>query len=120
MTKIETLTTALALVSALASVPSEAANKITGKATVYSHRFEGRKTATGETFHSQSMTAASNRFPLGSKVLVRNRKTGQHAVVRINDRPSHNARTSVDLSPAAARKAGVHGTGTVEATLIHR
>lgn len=116
------ITTALLLVGLYTeSMPlAQCASKVTGKATVYSSRFQGRKTANGQVYRAGGMTGASNKFPLGSKVLVKNRKTGQHAVVTINDRTARSAHTSVDLSPTAAGRAGIHGKGSVDAIQLHR
>lgn len=61
-------------------------NIITGLATYYSSKFEGNKTATGETFHHCNLTAASNLFALNTWVKVTNILTGQSIIVRINDR----------------------------------
>ncbi|HEY9754468.1 MAG TPA: septal ring lytic transglycosylase RlpA family protein [Oculatellaceae cyanobacterium] len=116
------MATALVLVGLyLTSMPiAQCASKVTGKATIYSNRFQGRRTANGQIYRAGGMTGASNKFPLGSRVLVKNRKTGQHAVVTINDRTARSAHSSVDLSPAAARRAGIRGKGSVDATQLHR
>ena len=95
-----------------------AAEKTSGKATVYSSSFKGKKTANGEKYDSQAMTGASNKFPLGSKVKVKNRKTGKQVVVKINDRTSKKATAAVDLSQGAANKLGVKGTAPVDASLV--
>jgi rare lipoprotein A len=85
-----------------------------GKATIYSDKFAGKKTATGSTYKPQQMTAASNKLPLGSKVEVKNKKTGQKAVVKITDRMSTHSSAVVDLSKGAANKIGLKGTGQVQ------
>jgi rare lipoprotein A len=64
------------------------------------------------------MTAASNKLPLGSKVKVENERTGKTAVVKINDRMSHNVSAVVDLSKSAASKLGVKGTCPVDAKVV--
>lgn len=95
-----------------------AVDKESGKATVYSNKFEGRKTANGQRFSQHKLTAASPNLPMGSKVLVKNKKTGKSAVVTINDRESHGGGKVVDLSKASANKLGVKGTAPVEAKVV--
>jgi rare lipoprotein A len=81
-----------------------------GKASFYSLKFEGRKTATGSTFSHKNYTAASNTFPLGTYVLVTNPKNKQFVVVRINDRMSKSMSKKgriVDLTRLAAKDLGI-------------
>jgi rare lipoprotein A len=74
----------------------------TGVASYYHDRFEGRKTANGEIFSQDSMTAAHKHLPLGSYVKVTNLHNQRSIVLRINDRmPAWNKR-SIDLSFKAA------------------
>ncbi len=110
----------LALVSIVStsSLTANAANKTSGKATIYAKSFAGKKTANGETYKPGAMTAASNKLPIGSKVLVKNKKTGKQAVVKINDKTAKSTSAAVDLSPAAAKKIGVKGTGQVDASVV--
>lgn len=89
---------------------------ITGKASFYSKKFEGRKTATGERFHHKAFTGASNHFKLNTWVKVTNIKTGASVVVRINDRMHKTMKKKgrvVDLSRAAAAKIGILSKGVV-------
>jgi rare lipoprotein A len=89
-----------------------------GKASFYSLKFEGRKTATGSVFSHKNYTAASNSFPLGTYVLVTNSKNKQFVVVKINDRMSKSMSKKgriVDLTRVAAKDLGIfkHGIGSV-------
>lgn len=90
----------------------------TGTATIYSDKFNGRKTATGERFRQDQLTAASPHLPLGSKVKVTNKATGKSAVVKINDRQASGGNRVVDLSKAAASKIGIKGKGDVQTTVV--
>ena len=74
------------------------------KASFYHKKFEGRKTANGDVYREDSMTAASNYYKLGTKVLVINLKTGERVVVRINDRTHAKMKSRIDLSKAAFKK----------------
>lgn len=85
-----------------------------GKASYYGGRFHGRKTASGERFNKNAMTAAHRRLPFGTRVRVTNRENGKSCVVRINDRgPFGNRGRIIDLSEAAARKLGMIDAGVV-------
>ena len=80
-----------------------------GWASWYGQQHEGRKTASGERFSRSKLTAAHRSLPLGTKVKVTNLRTGQHVVVKINDRGPHGQgkRRIIDLSEAAAKRIGV-------------
>jgi rare lipoprotein A len=108
---------AFSIINAQAAAASDSA---TGKATVYSNSFSGKKTASGDRFNQQAPTAASNKFPLGSKVKVKNLKTGKQATVKITDRTSKRASAQVDLSQSTAQKLGVKGTAPVKADLVSK
>jgi rare lipoprotein A len=85
-----------------------------GKASFYSLKFEGRKTATGSTFSHQNYTAASNSYPLGTLVLITNPKNKQFVVVKINDRMSKSMSKKgriVDLTRLAAKELGIFKLG---------
>lgn len=87
---------------------------VTGTASFYSKKFEGRKTATGERFKHAGFTAASNHFALNTWVKVTNLKNGATVVVRINDRMHRNMKKKgrvVDLTRAAASKIGILSKG---------
>lgn len=87
---------------------------VTGTASFYSKKFEGRKTATGERFKHAGMTAASNHFALNTWVKVTNLKNGATVVVRINDRMHKNMKKKgrvVDLTRTAASKIGILSKG---------
>lgn len=82
-----------------------------GVASYYGRRFHGRKTANGERFNMNAMTAAHKTLPFGTKVKVTNRRNGRSVVVRINDRGPFIRGRTIDLSRAAASKIGLIQTG---------
>ena len=89
-------------------------------ASWYGEKFQGRKTASGEIFDLNKLTAAHKTLPLGSIVRLKVVSTGKSVVVRINDRgPFINGR-DFDLSEEAATVLGIHerGIAAVEATVI--
>jgi rare lipoprotein A len=84
-----------------------------GQASWYGLKFQGRKTATGESYDMNQLTCAHRSLPLGSWVRVTNLKNKRSVVVRVNDRgPAINNRI-VDLSYAAAKAVGLAGIGKV-------
>ncbi|MGZ8568219.1 MAG: septal ring lytic transglycosylase RlpA family protein [Bacteroidia bacterium] len=75
-----------------------------GTASYYADKFHNRKTASGERYHKDSLTAAHKTLPFGTLVKVTNPNTKKCVVVRINDRgPMPNGRI-IDLSKAAAKE----------------
>ena len=82
-----------------------------GKASWYGGRFHGRKTASGETYNMNSLTAAHRSLPFGTRVRVTNTRTGSSVVVRINDRGPFIAGRIIDLSRAAASQIGLTSSG---------
>lgn len=86
----------------------------TGQASWYGLKFQGRKTATGETYDMNALTCAHPTLPLGSWVRVTNLRNRKTVLVRVNDRgPSFGDRI-VDLSYAAARVLRLGGTAKVK------
>ena len=59
---------------------------LSGMASVYSQRLQGRPTASGEPYRTQGWTAAHRDLPLGTWLSVRNPGNGLEVVVRVNDR----------------------------------
>jgi rare lipoprotein A len=87
-----------------------------GLASYYGKEFQGRKTASGERFSSQEMTAAHRKLPLGTKVMVENLETGETAEVKIADRGPYadTKRRIIDLSKAAAESVGIVEQGVAQ------
>ena len=83
-----------------------------GKASYYGHGFAGRKTASGERFDPNAMTAAHPSLPFGTRIRV-SRQNGASVTVRVNDRCGCPGGRIVDLSEAAARKLGMIKEGVV-------
>lgn len=83
--------------------------------------YDGRqRTADGEHYRADRMTAAHRTLPFGTLVSVRNLKNGRSAVVRINDRgPFHKGRT-IDLSRAAGHRPDMlsEGLAPVEIRIV--
>ena len=108
-------------VSAAAAAANAARSRLeTGVASWYGDAFHGRKTASGEAFDMNALTAAHPSLPFGSWVRVRNLLNGRSVDVRINDRGPHIKQRIIDLSRAAAQALGLAGQGTrqVELTVL--
>lgn len=91
-----------------------------GIASYYGKRFNGRRTANGERFDMNALTAAHKTLPFGTKVLVTNPHNGKTVTVRINDRGPYAHGRCIDLSRAAAKQIGLvqRGHGTVEMAIL--
>lgn len=76
----------------------------TGTASYYANKFEGRKTASGEIFHQDSLTAAHKTLPLGTYVRVTNLSNDSIVIVKINDRLPKSSKRCIDLSRRAANQ----------------
>ena len=85
----------------------------TGKAAYYGKKFQGRKTASGEPFDMNKLTAASNDHPFGTRLKVTNVSNGKSVEVRVNDRLTGGDRI-IDLSYAAAQQIGMVKAGLAE------
>ncbi|NLP32538.1 MAG: septal ring lytic transglycosylase RlpA family protein [Oligella ureolytica] len=91
-----------------------------GEASWYGPGFHGRKTAAGERYNQNELTAAHKELPLNSVVRVTHEVTGKSVVVRINDRgPFHGDRV-IDMSYAAAKAIGMlqQGKANVKIELL--
>jgi rare lipoprotein A len=82
-----------------------------GEASFYGPGFQGKKTATGEKFDQNDLTAAHPTLPLGTQATVTNLETGDSVDVKINDRGPHVKGRDVDLSKAAAKELGMTKDG---------
>jgi rare lipoprotein A len=88
-----------------------------GEASWYGPGFHGKRTASGEVYNMEAMTAAHRRLPFGTRVRVRNLDNGRVTEVRINDRGPFAHGRILDLSRAAARELGVLGPGVARVRL---
>jgi len=84
---------------------------MSGIASWYGPGFHGNRSASGEVYNQNAMTAAHRTLPFGTKVVVTNLNNGRSVVVRINDRGPFIRGRVIDLSAAAARALGVMQTG---------
>ncbi len=83
----------------------------TGIASWYGSDFHHKRTANGERFDMNGLTAAHRTLPFDSYVRVTNAANGRSVVVRINDRGPFVGDRIIDLSAKAARQLGMKDGG---------
>jgi rare lipoprotein A len=97
-----------------ASIGSQSSGRgFSGKASYYGNE-SGSRTASGQRFNQNAMTAAHRSLPFGTKLRVTHR--GQSVVVTINDRGPFIKGRVLDLSTGAARAIGLTGAGVGHVT----
>lgn len=84
-----------------------------GAASYYGHSWNGRKTACGEIFNTDSFTCAHRTLPFGTMLKVTNKKNGKSVVVRVTDRGPYVKGRIIDLTLAAAKKIDMVHAGVV-------
>ena len=97
-----------------ASIGSQSSGRgFAGKASYYGNE-SGSRTASGQRFNQNAMTAAHRSLPFGTKLRVTHR--GQSVVVTVNDRGPFIRGRVLDLSKGAARAIGLTGAGVGHVT----
>jgi rare lipoprotein A (peptidoglycan hydrolase) len=81
------------------------------KASYQGDEYAGHRTASGEPYDPDALTAASRTLPIGSTVMVTNPATGHSVKVRINDRGPGVHGRGLDLSKRAAEQIGMTQKG---------
>lgn len=95
----------------------KAGQSFSGVASWYGGKFHGRKTANGERYDMNKLTAAHKSLPFGTRVKVTNRKNGRSVIVRINDRGPYAGKRVIDLSRKAAEAVGMIRSGIAPVTV---
>jgi rare lipoprotein A len=99
--------------NANAAIAPTGGRSFAGKASYYGNE-SGSRTASGQRFNQNAMTAAHRSLPFGTKLRVTHR--GQSVVVTINDRGPFIRGRVLDLSKGAARAIGLTGAGVGHVT----
>ncbi len=100
------------------SIPDVSGFHQAGRASWYGRWFHGRRTASGERFNMNAMTAAHKTLPLSSYVRVTNTENDKTVIVKINDRGPYVRGRIIDLSFAAARELGLQHDGTAHVKIV--
>lgn len=85
-----------------------------GKASWYGASFHNKRTASGELFNQNALTAAHPNLPMGTRLKVTNMANGRSVVVRVNDRGPYTHKRIIDLSKGAAKVLGMLRMGTTQ------
>lgn len=83
-----------------------------GSATWYTAPYKGRKSANGQVFSDEALTAAHRTLPMGSLIVVTNLRTRQASAMRISDRGPFVPNKIIDLTIASAQSIGIYRSGT--------
>lgn len=84
---------------------------LAGQRGLASYYTEGSRTASGERYNRNGMTAAHRSYPFGTRLRVTHLKTGRSVTVRVNDRGPFIRGRIIDLSYGAAKAIGMTGAG---------
>lgn len=88
-----------------------------GVASFYGAELAGNRTANGERFNPNALTAAHRTLPMGTKLRVINKANGKSVIVRINDRGPYAKGRILDVSRAAAEKISMVRSGTARVAI---
>jgi rare lipoprotein A len=88
-----------------------------GEASYYGHELAGNRTASGERFNPNGLTAAHRTLPLGTRLRVTNISNGRSVIVRINDRGPFVRNRLIDVSLGAAREIQMVRSGKAQVRL---
>jgi len=90
-----------------------------GMASWYGPGFHGRKTANGERFNTNDLTAAHKSLPFNTLLRVTNLENGRYTIVRVNDRGPYARGRIIDLSYAAKTEIGMGGLAKVKIEIVN-
>jgi rare lipoprotein A len=100
------------------TLPERVLERVTGPATFYADKFEGRRTASGIPFRQNQMVAAHRAFPFGTILRVTNLENRRAVNVRVVDRGPFGSgqvrRPVIDLSRRAAGELGYLDAGRAQ------
>ncbi|CAN5482185.1 hypothetical protein BH11CYA1_BH11CYA1_40790 [soil metagenome] len=98
-----------------------AGKEFKGNVSWYGVPFHGRKTASGEIFNMNKLSAAHLKLPFNTRVMVEDPKSGKTVIVRVNDRGPFHCKRVMDLSKQAATNLGTisKGVAYVECTVVN-
>jgi len=85
-----------------------------GNASIYAEKFEGRTTASGESYSFRKATCSHLNLPFGTLIKVTNLNNNQSIVVRVNDRGPFVPDRIIELSRSAAEKISFPANGVVK------
>jgi len=112
----------MSLLAMLSLLPCFAQKKQHGKASYYSKKSTGAKTASGQKLHHDSLTCAHRFYPFGTMLKVTNLSNDKSVLVKVIDRGPFGRGRIIDLSYAAAKEIGMlaQGVATVKVEMMER
>ena len=113
--KIVTLLVVLATIVTVSLAVAQTAEE--GVANFYSDKFEGKKTASGEVYDKNALTASHKKLAYGTKVKVTNVDNGKSVVVTVNDRMAASNPAVIDVTRHAAEELGFVKSGKAKVKL---
>ena len=99
------------MLAIVAAVGISAAQPEEGVANFYGDKFQGKKTASGDVFDKDGLTAAHKKLPFGTKVKVTNVENGKSVMVTVNDRMAASNPAVIDVTRRAADELGFTKSG---------
>src|SRR4029453_354955 len=113
--KIVTLLVALATIVTVSLAVAQTGEE--GVANFYSDKFQGKKTASGEVYDKNGLTASHKKLPYATKVKVTNVKNGKSVVLTVNDRMAASNPAVIDVTRRAAEELGFVKVGKTKVKL---
>jgi rare lipoprotein A len=113
--RIVAILVALAMVSMMGIAAAQTGEE--GVANFYSDKFQGKKTASGDVYDKDGLTAAHKKIPYGTKVKVTNVENGKSVVVTVNDRMAASSPAVIDVTRRAAEELGFVKAGKAKVKL---
>ena len=92
-------------------------NIVKGTVSYYGQHWTGRRTASGETFHADSLTCAHKTYKFGTLLKVTDSRNDSVIYVKVNDRLPKSSHFIADLSYGAAKKLNFLKAGVIYVTL---
>jgi rare lipoprotein A len=83
-------------------------------ASYYSAKYNGRRTASGQRFNSNALTAAHKTLPLGTRVKLTNPNNHRSVIVRVNDRGPFVKGQDISVTRRAAKRLGFTHSGVAQ------
>lgn len=110
------------IIASLGLLPCIAQKHQHGKASFYSKRATGSRSASGQKIHHDSLTCAHRSYPFGTLLKVTNLSNNKCVIVKVIDRGPYGRGRVIDLSWAAANKIGMisQGIATVKIEMAER
>lgn len=110
----------IAILTIWITIPCCAQKHQQGKASYYSKRATGARTASGQKIHHDSLVCAHRYYPFGTHLKVTNLSNGKSVVVKVIDRGPFGRGRIIDLSWGAAKELDMlsQGVGTVKIEMI--